>query len=218
MTNLVFWLGAGISIPPPTSLPSAQALVKAWLRYLLPCSEAERIETLYQRYAHLIGKSIPRLEKLVEDARWAFGKPVLELLSFCSDASPNGMHWQIVDYLRANKGWAITTNFDDALEQAANGLLPVLAPSRSTADHEWGLIKLHGDIKEPLSQLGHSIANLTQGIAPPGGTASDFVAHAPSNCSRAVSGHRTRRRPYNACGAYLRKTHWHLFSRHRLTI
>lgn len=161
----VFWLGAGVSIAAPTALPAAEPLVVHWLNHLLPKKDAERLLTLYRNHGRLLKKAIPRLEKLVEDAVAVFGEPVLELLRIFQDSPPNANHLMVAGHLAQHRGWAVTTNFDTAIEAAAGGALPVHTPSRESAE-SWGLMKLHGSIDEALPQLGHSIRNLVHGLAP----------------------------------------------------
>lgn len=161
----VFWLGAGISIAAPTSLPAAPPLVGHWLNHLLPKKDAEYLLALYRDHKRLLDKPIPRLEKLVEDAVAIFGEPVLELLCIFRNRLPNANHRMVADYLTQHRGWAVTTNFDTAIEVATGGTLPVHTPMQDSTE-SWGLIKLHGSIDEALPQLGHSIRNLVHGLAP----------------------------------------------------
>lgn len=161
----IFWLGAGISIAAPTSLPAAEPLVGHWLNHLLPKKDAKHLLALYRDHQRLLDKPFPRLEKLVEDAVAVFDEPVLELLRIFQNCPPNANHRLIADYLVRHRSWAVTTNFDTAIEAALGGALPVHTPAQESPE-SWGLIKLHGSIDEALPTLGHSIRNLVHGLAP----------------------------------------------------
>lgn len=160
--KLLFWFGAGISVP--SGMPGGQQLTAKWLQHHLPTGENRRILELFERHRAIIGKSLPRLEKVIEDAVWCFGPRCLENLAFFRDCRPNQMHRMIAEYVKAKRAFAVTTNFDEALERCDPDI-PVSTPATGlTAD--WGLLKIHGSIGEDLTTLGHSISMLQNGIAP----------------------------------------------------
>lgn len=160
--DIVVWFGAGISMP--SGVPPTGALTWGWLSHLLPPSEVALIRGLFESHEAALGKAAPRFEKVVEDAAFVFGEPVLSLLDFFGDVQPNADHREIARHLVRGRGFAVTTNFDRAVELASETPLPVHTPSTSGGD-AWGLIKLHGCIDEPRGVLGHSIRNLVRGIS-----------------------------------------------------
>ncbi|MBY0430483.1 MAG: hypothetical protein K2Q10_04745, partial [Rhodospirillales bacterium] len=157
----VFWCGAGISIE--SRMPSGPHLTAAWLRHHLPDGEADHILDLFKRHGDLFGKDLPRLEKIVGDAVWAFGNDCLQNLAFFKDCPANPIHHAIADYVCREHGTVITTNFDTAIEDCHRGLIPVSTPSAGLVA-DWGVFKVHGSISESMAELGVTIDNLQGGL------------------------------------------------------
>ncbi|ALG70001.1 hypothetical protein VY88_10065 [Azospirillum thiophilum] len=161
--RLIVWFGAGVS--KASGMPLGYGLTEQWLRHHLPDGEADTILALFADNAELLDKDLPRLEKVIEDARWTFGIDCLKNLELFRLCRPNALHRAIADHIVAHRLYAITTNFDTVVEDCWPGVIPVMTPATGiTAD--WGLIKLHGSLGEDLATLGHSIANLQAGLPP----------------------------------------------------
>lgn len=161
--QLIVWFGAGLS--KDSGMPLGYGLTEHWLRHHLPDGETDTILRLFADNEDLLDKDLPRLEKVIEDAIWTFGTDCLENLEFFRHCSPNALHRAIADHMAAHRLYAVTTNFDTAVEDSRPGEIPVITPATGvTAD--WGLIKLHGSMGEDPATLGHSIANLQAGVQP----------------------------------------------------
>ena len=161
--RIILWFGAGVS--GDSGMPLGLGLTRKWLEHHLPDGEAERILGLFAGRRQALGKDAPRLEKVIEDAVWTFGHECLANLDIFGTCPPNHVHRAIADHVRRHRIFAVTTNFDSAVEVSPGDLpIPVLTPAGGNGD--WGLIKLHGSIGEDLPTLGHSIVNLQNGLAP----------------------------------------------------
>ena len=176
--KIVFWFGAGLSAA--SGMPLGLGLTRHWLAHHLPDGEDQTILGLFKKHAELFEKDLPRLEKVIEDAVWCFGPGCLANLEFFRACPPNAAHRAIADHLVRHRGWAITTNFDTAVEDCRPEI-PVATPARDPVAG-WGLIKLHGSIGEDLGTLGHSISNLQAGLTPRLRELVIGLLDDPSNC------------------------------------
>jgi len=178
--TLIF--GAGISMAAPTNLPSGVELTKALMAHLLDQRAYEEILQTYKACESMIGRSVPRLEHVLDIAcnheaigEQNFGAP-RELLRIFEGREPNALHEAIATHLVNTKSWAITTNFDNCVERASNFTIPVyfLNPDKNQIevipphrDSGWGLIKVHGTIGGDLKDLGATLANIDGGLPQP---------------------------------------------------
>lgn len=85
MKKIIFWFGAGISIP--SKMPSGAQLTRAWLETLLPADETDYLlHKYYFRNQDIIGKAFPRLEKVIDSVQ-IYGNEVLSLLDIFKNVS-----------------------------------------------------------------------------------------------------------------------------------
>jgi hypothetical protein len=158
--RLVFWAGAGISIP--SHMPGGVELTTRWLQHLLPEGELHSLLELFARMEPTLGRRVPRLEQVIDDAITVFGPACLATLDFFHDCPPNGLHRALARSTFENNSLVFTTNFDSALE-CAGWPLETVTPSNGRLC-ERCVVKVHGSIDEPLEALGHSIRNLQAGL------------------------------------------------------
>ena len=157
----IIFFGAGVS--GESGMPLGNALATHWLSHLLPAGVADDIHTLFRKAARITGKDSPRLELVVGEAVKVFGPECLNLLSFFRHCQPNRFHRLIANYMVQEKTWAFTTNFDKGIESSA--AVPV-HQGGTLGPENWGLVKLHGCMDQPLSSLGVTIENIQQGLPP----------------------------------------------------
>ncbi|WP_337264538.1 MULTISPECIES: SIR2 family protein [unclassified Serratia (in: enterobacteria)] len=178
--KVVLMVGAGISIESPTHLPGGNALTEALLDHLLDSSAASEIKTVFSQCKQWMGRSLPRLEHVLDKAFETStiegverSDAARELLRIFSKRPPNANHHLIADYLLEHHGWCITTNFDDCIEQAGRHQIPVhvIDPETKTLDilyreygEDWGIIKVHGTIERDFASLGATLADLEHGL------------------------------------------------------
>lgn len=177
--TLVF--GAGISMDAPTNLPSGVRLTKALMDHLLDHRACEEILEIFRKCETTTGHSVPRLEHVLDIAcnREALGDHASggprDLLRIFGDRQPNALHKAIAKHLLKNRGWAVTTNFDDCVERASNFSIPVylmnpgigtLKVLHASDDPGWGLIKVHGTIEQGVDWLGATLADFDGGLQP----------------------------------------------------
>lgn len=156
----IFWFGAGVSIP--SGMPSGWDLTDEWLKFYLPADEYTFIRNFYQKQKNIIGKDLPRLEKIIGDSIEVYGTDCLKVLDFMREISPNNMHLAIANYIANNQTYAFTTNFDLGIEKA-NNKIRISSPTSNNLEN-WGLIKLHGCIQENHNKLGITIKKLQNGL------------------------------------------------------
>ncbi|MGM0468055.1 MAG: tetratricopeptide repeat protein [Promethearchaeati archaeon] len=145
----VFLVGAGISMDPPSCVPSARMFVRQLFKYYAPADETDRLSYL---------KSL-RYEFLVEKVQNMFDKEIkfLDYLDLIKE--PNAIHLFLANMiLRYN--YIITTNFDYLIELAVKKRLSIY-PMYSThhqklkviiqkedygqnVSFQYPIIKLHG--------------------------------------------------------------------------
>lgn len=178
--KIVLMVGAGISIESPSSLPGGYELTEALLDHLLDSSAATEIKTVFTECEPWMGRSLPRLEHVLDKAfELATIKGVersgaaRELLKIFSQRPPNANHHLIAEYLIRQRGWCITTNFDDCIEQAGRHQIPVHVIDPNTKKfnimhreygEDWGIIKVHGTIEHGCDGLGATLADLELGL------------------------------------------------------
>jgi hypothetical protein len=153
-------VGAGISIPAPSGLPSFEDLAKE-----LAAGTAERAKN--EPIDRFLGRLVPDLD-IHRRARDRLSKP---------ESRPNPLHR---DLLRLFSGSAdvrlVTSNFDDHFATAAMALYPgecpevFVAPALPSGSDFSGIVHLHGSVtKEPkrmvLTDRDFGRAYLTEGWA-----------------------------------------------------
>lgn len=105
--NLVFLIGAGVSMNPPSNLPSARTISKVLLEYMVPAKYLEFISN----HEGL------RYEEIIEHVMSSFDKElrIMEYFNFCR--ASNIIHFLLAHSI-INKSCVITTNFDYLTEWA----------------------------------------------------------------------------------------------------
>ena len=105
--SYTFLAGAGISMSPPSSLPSAQQFIKVLLEYCVPKG--------FQEYIYNIENL--RYELLVEEVQRVFD-PELRFLDYLeSQTDSNLIHFFLANCISKGHN-IITTNFDYLIEHA----------------------------------------------------------------------------------------------------
>lgn len=176
-------VGAGISMDAPTGLPNGVALTQAVLKHMLSEDAAKEILSVFEQCAPILVRAIPRLEHVLDKTCNSLeGEEILragnprEILRLFSGKPSNANHRGIADYLLSNRGWCITTNFDDCIERASGYKIPVHVMNATHSDvdllhaefgTDWGLIKLHGTIENGVDALAATLADLQLGLPPP---------------------------------------------------
>ncbi len=167
-TRLTFLVGAGISIDPPTRLPSGLALTnQAFASLFLPdvfdATGARTADGAQTTVAHLHqtmsivdrdGNPAPlRLEVLLGAAAQAGPGPIAQLLHDVIDAPPNPNH-EAIGALTALGARVLTTNFDTCIERSAS------AQGRAVVHH------LHQALEDPadVPRLGAFFSTIERGF------------------------------------------------------
>ncbi len=102
-----YLVGAGISIDPPSSIPSARMFVRELFRYYAPEEEIEALSSL----------DFLRYEFLVEKIQNLFDKDLKFLDYLCEVKEPNVIHIFLANMIM-RYNYVITTNFDYLIEYA----------------------------------------------------------------------------------------------------
>ncbi|HEV7768161.1 MAG TPA: SIR2 family protein [Thermoanaerobaculia bacterium] len=149
-----FFVGAGISAPPPSSLPLAAGLVASLIAPVLeplalPAELAHNVERVLVSLRPEVITDV-LLEHLGVDA----ARPLLHALH----GQPNAWHGFLAAALGAGCS-VITTNFDMLIEKACDALGGVAAKSV--------LFKIHGSIGDGLSSVALAVRQVGQGLSLP---------------------------------------------------
>jgi hypothetical protein len=138
-SDVSLFAGAGVSIPPPASLPSAMALKWSILQSVLGREVVPQDAPLFEQYL-----SAEMLELTMQSLNEIFGPPTAELLTFIDSQEPNFYH--LFAARLAARGLInriYTTNFDCLFERAlaAEGV----AYHTFVTDYEFAELLLHSD-------------------------------------------------------------------------
>jgi tetratricopeptide (TPR) repeat protein/NAD-dependent SIR2 family protein deacetylase len=109
-----FLVGAGISMDPPSNLPSARIFVKSLFKYYAPEEEIEKLSSLDSL----------RYEFLVEKVQNLFDNDIKFLDYLDHVKEPNAIHFFLANMIM-KYNYVITTNFDYLLEMAMQKKLSI---------------------------------------------------------------------------------------------
>jgi hypothetical protein len=189
--NWIIWVGAGISVSPPTRLPLGEPLTHFALD--AACGEPVRRAAMevWRRASAVAATpvqpvpfgSLPRLESLlgaIADVERDAPDPSVRLLpgmSAFADAPPNSNHHALA-LLVLRGATVITTNFDLGVERALDriaGRVGACTPldhqgafRRYVLDSSLGageVIHIHG-VADDLASLGMTLSRIKEGLSP----------------------------------------------------
>ncbi|SFJ54355.1 protein of unknown function [Paenibacillus sp. UNC496MF] len=137
--ELVIFAGAGVSTPPPSSLPNFEKLANAIAQGYIPYNKDSSIDTF-------LGKLLNIGVRVHEKA--------IELLT-SPDSKPCTYHKNIINLFDKDDVKIVTTNFDDHFRSAANSLeIPFYsAPALPLGRDFTGIIHLHGNVTKRPQDL-----------------------------------------------------------------
>ncbi len=157
--SVLFWTGAGVSMDPPSSLPSGYRLTKDIVdAFCLPGTWASLTSLLRQtRFNDSTGnkKTIPRLEALLGNIVSMLGSSFLCRFSSLNP-TPNALHYFFAQHIE-KQGKHITLNLDLGIENAINHLFGSFAPLQ--------ILHLHGKFSDSPLDLGLTFENLAKGLS-----------------------------------------------------
>jgi len=157
-SKVLFWTGAGISIDPPSSLPSGYTLTKDIVDSFCTPGTWERILFFLEnvKYCSLAEDimPIPRLESILGNIVSLFGADFL-LRFYSLDPTPNSYHFFFAEHLLRH-GKHITLNLDLGIENALRKMHKV-NPSVYP-------LHLHGDFSQGPLELGLTFENISRGL------------------------------------------------------
>ncbi|GAG30347.1 unnamed protein product, partial [marine sediment metagenome] len=109
-----FLVGAGISMDPPSSVPSARIFVNELFKYYVPEEEIKKLSELQSL----------RYEFLVEKIQNLFDKEIMFLDYLDRVKQPNAIHLFLANMIM-RYNYVITTNFDYLIELALKNKLSI---------------------------------------------------------------------------------------------
>jgi len=165
--KFTFLVGAGVSMNPPSNLPSALGIVDVLIDLSAPEEEIENVKRITNlRYEWLI-EALKEID------------PKLHFLDYFSlDSSPNMIHLFLAASLIA-KHYVVTTNFDYFIEKALISLLPpekqvdivpIITkedylqyndPSSLTTVDKYPIYKIHGSKRDIIKNIDTSDSLIT---------------------------------------------------------
>ena len=174
LNDIVFLVGAGISLEQPSNIPIGSSIIEQLLKWIAPDDDTYN---LLKKYSDGTNKKTPfdilRFELLLDEIN-EVDSAILDLLQILQNSGyPNFYHYFLS--LAISKGsFVITTNFDTRIEEASEDLnIPIKRYIVSTSkqdpfDATYNFLKLHGSfldskklIKNP-NLSSNPIANLSQ--------------------------------------------------------
>ncbi len=174
-TKWCFLAGAGISIDPPSGLPSGQQYIKMILSRIVPNELQDTIIGLMEpsRAGEILAGNFLRFEQLMEFIR-EFDSDLEILEGFKSYTEPNFNHYFLAHML-VNQHSVFTTNFDSLIEyallrigQSKKRISPIILESDLEVSEDQQKIhvyKLHGSVINVISEentRGSLQASITQ--------------------------------------------------------
>jgi hypothetical protein len=169
-SDVLFWTGAGISVPGPTSLPTGWELTE---RVFRSCFEPDALARILGHHA-LAGwlsaaicdpqatqnARLPRLETVLGVAFRQYGTAAHAVLDDIRTAPPNWNHSFLAAHLRAD-GSQITANFDTCVEQAHITRYGT-SPAPGAVEHFHRSL----DATTTPGELGATLERIQQGFTP----------------------------------------------------
>ncbi|MFX1366258.1 MAG: tetratricopeptide repeat protein [Promethearchaeota archaeon] len=108
-----YLVGAGISMDPPSSIPSAREIVRAMLELCAPMEEIDNLLSLRTlRYEMMIEKIKNNVDKNLHFLDY------LELID-----RPNYIHYYLANAVAKRQDYVVTTNFDFMIERALQNII-----------------------------------------------------------------------------------------------
>ena len=182
--GLVIFCGAGVSMVPPTCLPSwwqmNEEVIRALCNQIIPYVPPGKADYWAQAINERRDSRRFPPEFQAELITKHFGHTYFDVLSCLDGDTPNTVHLAIAELAKAGHVRAvITTNFDRVLEAAftqaetpfdvhfSQAHFETLATSLDTAFDKPAcqLIKLHGSVADPLT-LVDTLAQRMRGLSP----------------------------------------------------
>ncbi|MHA1719807.1 MAG: tetratricopeptide repeat protein [Promethearchaeota archaeon] len=158
-TKYTFLVGAGISINPPSNLPSAKSIIDVLLNSCIPLEELTTSQSI---------KGL-RYEMIIEQVQNRFDYELKILDYFEKFTNPNLIHLFLA-YAISKKHYVITTNFDYLIEFALksiiigekhNDIIPIITKEDFTKYSD--LSQLANSSKYPLVKVHGSKYNMITG-------------------------------------------------------
>ncbi|MBD3352510.1 MAG: hypothetical protein GF364_13560, partial [Candidatus Lokiarchaeota archaeon] len=158
-SNLTFLVGAGISMDPPTSLPSAIEIGQTLIRLCTPKKYHEKLMKIQSL----------RFEMIISQMVIYIGDALSYLDYFDLYKKPNLIHYFLAHILE-KKSLILTTNFDNMVEYAAMNIygnecqdliVPVITkedflqysePNDILTENKYGIYKIHGSKTDVIKQ------------------------------------------------------------------
>lgn len=176
--TVVFWTGAGISMDPPSSLPSGYLLTKEVVEaFCLP--NTWKIVTSLLRQTRIVdsignNKAIPRLEAVLGNVVSILGYRALSRFFSLSTPTPNFLHNFFAEHI-AFGGNHITLNLDSGIQTALKNLHPgcsysEFTPANMRSETNQNIVSpwifhVHGKFGYECSDLGLTFENIAKGLA-----------------------------------------------------
>ena len=171
----VFFVGAGISVSPPTCLPAAAGLKSQILAAIPSARHAKRTLEMISPASRQRLMALP-LELIIQVLEEWIGVRAVAPLAATASAPPNPNHTCLAEGLALGKTAVVTTNVDTAIEQALMGRKArvavgeaecrrLLSDLRRDASASAALVKLHGTADNQRSMVA-TVRRVGRGLGP----------------------------------------------------
>jgi tetratricopeptide (TPR) repeat protein len=143
-----FFVGAGISVPEPSSIPSASVIIRKTINSL--CLE-KGMETYRENLPNKALESGLKMEVLFEIIHQNIGNRLKPLLALFQGKEPNYYHYFLTKLLLNDCiNCIVTTNFDTLIETSSPIQLNIYSTEEEHANrNNQSIYKIHGTIDRP---------------------------------------------------------------------
>lgn len=181
--DVIFWSGAGISFPSPSSLPLGDDLTKNVINSFIPLKHLNQINKIFKNGGFLnpygLEKSSFRLELIIQSIYNILGYKTYDLFDFFNLSSSSVNHYHLFFGSHILRGGThFTMNLDTGIEKAisilsASNMEKMVVASYDLfespyLDYFGKLVKLHGSIHDTgnYHNLGILLNNIVGGFSP----------------------------------------------------
>ena len=146
--KLSFFTGAGISIPPPSKLLSANEVITKIIDGLC---QIPKLQPYVEGLKEQVLTTGVRMEELFEIIQRHIGKKIEDLLPIFSSSNPNFYHYFLASLIESGlTKYVVTTNFDQLIEKASQKNILVYASEEEHSERNpFCVYKIHGTVDRP---------------------------------------------------------------------
>jgi tetratricopeptide (TPR) repeat protein len=160
---LSFFVGAGISKPLPSNLPTSYEIITGLINGLCIDKETESYRQSLSKRVIEAGVKLERVFEIIENNN----DNMRELFAIFQHNAPNVYHYCLRKLIEKNAiKYMITTNFDQLIEKASRAPIRVLATDQEfSVRANQSIYKIHGTVERPDTMIA-VFPQVSRGLSP----------------------------------------------------